>query len=236
MSLIETALVPADQYPDLTNTVLPFVLVLDTSSSMTDVEAALNEVATTISRELAAVPRIAEVVELSIITFSDQPGEHLPMGPPDLSEDIAPIRCGGSTNYTAAFELLDQLLADEIARFTAEGLEVHRPTVFFLTDGQPNTGGDWRQALAQLEARSDRPNLFAFGYGNTDPTVLQEVANVAAFQFGQGRPDRTTLIEFADKIVGTIIGSATTGQLDPNLAVPAGATVLAPVQIDIVNK
>lgn len=235
MSLIETALVPADQHEGPTNTRLPFVLVLDISSSMTDVEADLNEVATVISLELAAVPRIAQAVELAIVTFSDNAFEHLPMGPPDLSQHVAPIRCGGSTNYTAAFELLDQLLAGEIGRFTAEGVKAHRPTVFFLTDGQPNTGGDWQQALAQLQARSYRPNLFAFGYGTTDPTVLQQVANVAGFQFGQGRPDRTTLIEFADKIVGTIIGSATTGELDPNLAIPKGATVLPPIQIDTVN-
>jgi uncharacterized protein YegL len=61
--------------------------------------------------------------------------------------------------------------------------QVHRPAVFFLSDGQPTDPATWPAAHAALTdpAWSARPNLIAFGVGDADPATIARIGTFRAF-------------------------------------------------------
>ena len=63
---------------------------------------------------------------------------------------------------------------------------MHRPAVFFLSDGQPTEKeAKWQEGLAELKdpAFNERPNILAFGVGDADPKVIQQLATSPAHAF-----------------------------------------------------
>ena len=59
-----------------------------------------------------------------------------------------------------------------MARLKADGYQVHRPSVFFLTDGQPTekeeTSGQIALEALGHGAFKERPNVLAFGVGEAE--------------------------------------------------------------------
>ena len=134
--------------------VLPMYFVGDESHSMAgDPIAAVNQGLIDLRDEVAKHPLIGKKVRFGIITFADTAETRLQLS--ELSEDLvlpslAPR--GRGTSYASALEAVRQTIPADVALLKASGYQVHRPSVFFLSDGQPTDKADrWRARLDELK-------------------------------------------------------------------------------------
>jgi von Willebrand factor type A domain len=134
--------------------VLPMYFVGDESHSMAgDPIAAVNQGLIDLRDEVAKHPLIGKKVRFGIITFADTAETRLQLS--ELSEDLvlptlAPR--GRGTSYASALEALRQTIPADVALLKGSGYQVHRPSVFFLSDGQPTDKAEkWRARLEELK-------------------------------------------------------------------------------------
>ena len=172
--------------PDNRGHLLPVYVLADESFSMNANAAELNAGLISLYEALRSEPMIAAKVRLSVLGFSNNVAVRMALA--DLrAETRLPqlqIRNGG-TSYRVAFEdLLGRIPAD-IRTLKASGYMVHRPAVFFLSDGQP-TDGEWGTAHSRLTDRSVTPagpNIIACGIGQVKPETIIQVATQHDFAF-----------------------------------------------------
>ncbi|MBV8940593.1 MAG: hypothetical protein JO240_02560, partial [Solirubrobacterales bacterium] len=130
---------------------------------------AVNQGLVDLRDEVAKHPLIGKKVRFGIITFADSAETRLELS--ELSEDlILPTLStrGRGTSYASAFEALRHTIPADVALLKVSGFQVHRPTVFFLSDGQPTERqAKWHDRLMALKDQDfkERPNLLAFGVG-----------------------------------------------------------------------
>ena len=170
----------------------------DESHSMAgDPIAAVNQGLIDLRDEVAKHPLIGKKVRFGIITFADTAQTRLELS--ELSEDLvlptlAPR--GRGTSYASALEALRQTIPADVALLKGSGYQVHRPSVFFLSDGQPTEKADkWRKrASSELKDPGfrERPNILAFGVGDADPEVIRAARQLSAVRVhdDHGRVDR----------------------------------------------
>jgi uncharacterized protein YegL len=195
--------------------VLPIYFVGDESHSMSGAPiAAVNQGLIDLRDEVAKHPLLGKKVRFGIITFADTAQTRLELS--ELSEDLmlptlAPR--GRGTSYAAALEALRQAIPADIALLKSSGYQVHRPTVFFLSDGQPTEKEDrWRAALDELTDRSfkERPNILAFGVGDAEARVIQRLASSPRYGFmmTDGVSTAGAIAEFAASMLNSMVSSA----------------------------
>jgi uncharacterized protein YegL len=195
--------------------VLPIYFVGDESHSMAgDPIAAVNHGLVDLRDEVAKHPLIGKKVRFGIITFADTAQTRLELS--ELTEDlILPTLAprGRGTNYSSALEALRQTIPGDVALLKGSGYQVHRPSVFFLSDGQPTEKEDgWRSRLKELKDPGfrERPNILAFGVGDADAKVIQQVATVPryAFMMTEGSSTAGAISEFAASMLNSMVSSA----------------------------
>ena len=191
--------------------VLPFYLVCDESGSMRGVPLrAINASLPDIHSEVASNPVVADKTRFCIIGFSGSARIVLPLS--DLSGvtdmPVLGYRPGG-TNYSAAFRMLFDAIEDDVRKLKADGHQVYRPAVFFLSDGRPNDK-NWQSAYERITDTNWplRPNILAFGFGKASPAILQRIATVQAFIAEPGMGPAAALREFAGSLIRSIVNSA----------------------------
>jgi uncharacterized protein YegL len=195
--------------------VLPIYFVGDESHSMAgDPIAAVNRGLIDLRDEVAKHPLIGKKVRFGIITFADTAQTRLELS--ELSEDlILPTLAprGRGTSYASALEALRQTIPADVALLKGTGYQVHRPSVFFLSDGQPTEKEDkWRARLDELKDAGfkERPNILAFGVGDADARVIQQLATVPryAFMMTEGSSTAGAISEFAASMLNSMVSSA----------------------------
>ena len=195
--------------------VLPIYFVGDESHSMRgDPVAAVNHGLVELRDEVAKHPLIGKKVRFGIITFADTAETRLELS--ELSEDLVlPTLStrGRGTSYASAFEALRHAIPADIALLKVSGFQVHRPVVFFLSDGQPTEReSKWHERLSELKdpAFKERPNILAFGVGDADPKVIQQLAssNMHAFMMREGVSTAGAIAEFAASMLNSMVSSA----------------------------
>jgi hypothetical protein len=164
---------------------LPFYVVVDVSWSMEtgDRLKAANGIMLNLIDALQQNPIISDKVRFSLIDFADDATVQMPMC--DLLEEgleVPVLQARGGTSYVGAFRLLRQQIERDVNQLKAEEFNVHRPVVFFLTDGEPTDDDSlWHSTFAQL-TEFDKgsgsgfgmyPNIIPFGVGEAPPKVLQ---------------------------------------------------------------
>ena len=195
--------------------VLPIYFVGDESHSMRgDPVAAVNHGLVELRDEVAKHPLIGKKVRFGIITFADTAETRLELS--ELSENLVlPTLStrGRGTSYSSAFEALRHAIPADIALLKVSGFQVHRPVVFFLSDGQPTEReSKWQERLSELKdpAFKERPNILAFGVGDADPKVIQQLAssNMHAFMMREGVSTAGAIAEFAASMLNSMVSSA----------------------------
>ena len=195
--------------------VLPIYFVGDESHSMAgDPIAAVNQGLIGLRDEVAKHPLIGKKVRFGIITFADSAQTRLELS--ELTEElIMPVLAprGRGTSYAAALEALKQALPGDIALLKQSGYQVHRPAVFFLSDGLPTEkAGTWQERLEELNDPGfrERPNILAFGVGDADAKVIQQVASAPryAFMMRDGSSTAGAISEFATSMLNSMVSSA----------------------------
>ncbi|MGO8906940.1 MAG: VWA domain-containing protein [Solirubrobacteraceae bacterium] len=195
--------------------VLPIYFVGDESHSMSgDPIGAVNQGLADLRDEVAKHPLIGKKVRFGIVTFAHSAEIRLELS--ELTEDLAlPTLSprGRGTSYASAFALLRQTIPGDIAALKGSGFQVHRPVVFFLSDGQPTERDKkWRSALSELgdDGFRERPNILAFGVGEADPEVIRQIASSPryAFMMRDGASTAGAISEFATSMLNSMVASA----------------------------
>ena len=195
--------------------VLPMYFVGDESHSMAgDPIAAVNQGLIDLRDEVAKHPLIGKKVRFGIITFAESAQTRLELS--ELSEDIvlptlAPR--GRGTSYASALEALRQTIPADVALLKSNGYQVHRPSVFFLSDGLPTEKAEkWQARLTDLKDPSfrERPNILAFGVGDADPEVIGQLASSPRYGFmmASGASTAGAIAEFAASMLNSMVASA----------------------------
>jgi uncharacterized protein YegL len=195
--------------------VLPMYFVGDESHSMAGAPIeAVNQGLLDLRDEVAKHPLIGKKVRFGIVTFADTAQTRLELS--ELSEELilpslAPR--GRGTSYASAFEALRNTIPADVALLKSSGYQVHRPSVFFLSDGLPTDREErWRARLEELKdpAFRERPNILAFGVGDADPKVIQQLASSPryAFMMLDGVSTAGAISEFAASMLNSMVSSA----------------------------
>jgi uncharacterized protein YegL len=159
--------------------VLPFYIVCDEGSSMTDdAIASVNAGIGELFRAIRGDPIIDAKARVSVITFSGFAGVVLPLTQlSDIFQIPGCVRSEKSSNYASVFQLLKSQIETDVVLFRNEGFVVRRPFVLFMSVGKPGPE-DWRDSLKQLTDINFRfrPNIVTFGMPGADPSVIAEVS------------------------------------------------------------
>ncbi|MEU3681482.1 VWA domain-containing protein [Streptomyces sp. NPDC030592] len=189
---------------------LPFYMVCDESGSMAGGGVdAINAALPDLHQEISTNPSVADKTRFALIGFSTQASVLQPLA--DLSEltQLPSLSAGGVTSFGAAFRLLKDTIEKDVAALKADGHDVYRPVVFFLSDGIPTDEG-WRTELKELNAFRYAPKIIAFGISDADAATITEVANFKAFlQQNDSISPAVALREFASSLTRSIVSSAT---------------------------
>jgi uncharacterized protein YegL len=216
---VASAAVPATPgpaaVPQVVGQVLPIYFVGDESHSMAgDPIQAVNRGLADLRDEVAKHPLIGKKVRFGIITFAHSAETRLELS--ELTEDLLlPTLSprGRGTSYASAFDALHQTIPGDIALLKSGGYQVHRPAVFFLTDGQPtDREKKWQARLSELKSDGfrERPNIMAFGVGDADPAVIRQIASAPryAFMMVDGASTAGAISEFATSMLNSMVASA----------------------------
>ncbi|WP_327677932.1 vWA domain-containing protein [Kitasatospora sp. NBC_00458] len=187
--------------------ILPFYAVCDESGSMSADIDTLNKALFNLHQEISTNPTIADKTRFGLIGFSTDANELQPLV--DLSDldELPALEASGLTSFGNAFSLLQQAIERDVQQLKADGHDVYRPVVFFLSDGVP-TDSDWEQPYQELLSAAFRPHIIAFGIGQADRTVIAQVATFKAFMQEEGTADpAVALREFAASLTRSIVRS-----------------------------
>jgi uncharacterized protein YegL len=224
---------------------LPFYLVVDVSYSMSgDKLDAANRIMPQIIDALAQNPILSDKVRFGLIDFSDDAQVRLPLCDllePSLTLPTLDVR--GATSYGAAFTLLRSEIDSNVAQLKADQYVVHRPTVWFISDGEPTDDETtWRRAFSNLVGSRIYPNLIPCGVDTADMHVMGSLIHpssgnkpMASYMMQAGFDPAKAITAMAEILISSMIASGyslTSGQSGtvlPNKAnLPAGITQYDP--------
>jgi uncharacterized protein YegL len=220
--------------PDIRGVLLPVYFLADESRSMTNYVGELNDGLASLHEALLEQPMAAAKVRISVIGFSTGTTERLHLADLRDVRELPKVEALEWTNYEAAFEHLLHCIPRDVAELKAQRYQVHRPAVFFLSDGQPNRGGDWKAARARLLDRSitpAAPNIIACGIGaEISAAAMLEVATRPDFAFVsiKGSDVGASIARFFTALTSSVVASArAVGTAAPELVVqrPEGFTM-----------
>ena len=192
-----------------TGTILPVYFVADESASMGPHIGELNRGLLDLQDALQRDPHAASKVRFSVISFSNDAFTHLEPADLRLAPRLPELTAQGGTSYCAAFEELIYRISVDIPRLKGHGFRVHRPVVFFLTDGAPTDRQDWRAVRTRLRSQPAAPNIMAFGVGDADAAVVGEIATEPNFALVADRRMDTgaAVTEFLTSLTQSVISS-----------------------------
>lgn len=171
--------------PDNRGHLLPVYVLADESYSMKPYAGQLNSGMLSLCEALRSEPMVAAKVRLSVLGFSDNVVVRMARADMRSAENLPRLQIRGATNYHAAFSDLLKRIPQDIYALKSEGYQVHRPAVFFLSDGQPDRSS-WQKPYGKLTDRTQTgsaPNIIACGIGDIEAKTIMQVATQPDFAF-----------------------------------------------------
>jgi uncharacterized protein YegL len=208
--------------------------VADESGSMGHHIGELNEGLASLHDALQRESFAAAKVRFSVIGFSDTAFTYLEPADLRLLAGMPPLSARGWTSYASAFDQLAYRISVDVPGLKAQGYTVHRPAVFFLTDGLPTGKEDWRSARSHLLAQPAAPNILAFGIGDADAGTVAELATKPHYAFvaARGVDTGAAISEFITSLTQSVISSGQAlagGSAQLQFEKPAGFTLAVDV-------
>lgn len=205
----------------------PFLIIQDTSPSMLrgDEETCPLRIAERIVPNLARIgrefPTVDQSTRVGLIEFNTDAHVLLPIGASgllsQLEERDVKFTADGSTHYGAAFRAarteLEQLPGRLQRHERLSGLKVgiHRPVVFFITDGNPNDDDEERdEQWHRLTDPAFRfaPHFSTCGVGDVAPDKIAKYRNRRGSVLIARDPKdvAASIVDLVELMNGTIIG------------------------------
>ncbi len=163
--------------------VLPVYLLIDVSYSAAGYLDQLRQGLVESSERISMEPVIADMVRMSVITFSDTAELACPLTPLSGIPSLQAFSPRGGTSYSEAFKLAAVRVVDDVRKLKEERRGVRRPIVMFVTDGEPtDDSATYMQALAGLKRLP--VTIISVGLGSSvDAQILSEVASAPGLAF-----------------------------------------------------
>lgn len=203
---------------------LPVYMVADESYSMSNYIGNLNDGLTQLHSALMGEPMAAAKVRFTILGFSNDVQLRLAMADLRHEDKLPQLMARTQTAYGKVFEDLRARIPADVASLKGQGYTVHRPAVFFLSDGQPTDGDGWRKTRDQLVDRNvttAAPNIIACGIGDVHPQTMLDVATQPDYAFvSTGSDLGAEIAKFCAALTKSIVKSGrTVGSAQPELVV-----------------
>lgn len=184
--------------------ILPFYIVCDESASMANNGGidAINVGLPELHAAIAGDPLVCDKSRICLIAFSDTAEVLVPLARAADIDQMPAMAEKGATCYGEAFRMLKALIPQDIANLRADGYQVFRPAVFFITGGEP-TDSDWRDSHRELTDRASNlfaPNFIAFGVDGANVETIKQLATTAAFMREQGVTPDGALMEMISSL------------------------------------
>jgi uncharacterized protein YegL len=184
---------------------LPCYVACDVSLSMADHFDELNTGLREFRGAVHADASVADRILCSVVGFAETPHVVQPLFPmDDLAALPSPRACAG-TNFGPVFTFLRSAIDQDVRSLERHRLRVHRPLVFFLTDGRPTDPVTWPSAFASLTdpAWARRPRVAAFGVGDVDQDALGRIGTFRTYLGRDGVRMGTALIASVMHVLST---------------------------------
>jgi uncharacterized protein YegL len=204
---------------------LPFYLVADVSVSMSGPRLdAVNQIMPAVVDALAETPILADKVRFALLDFGSDAQVRLPLCDPlDEHVTLPALSVRGATSYAAAFRLLRAEIESSVSQLKADGFAVHRPAVFFLSDGEPTDPElEWRNAFREL-TEYDRgsgqgfamyPNFVPCGVAQANPKIMQRLIHpvtgdkpMQMYLMDQGQDVPKAITQIAEILISSMVKS-----------------------------
>lgn len=197
---------------------LPFYLVVDVSASMSGPRLdAVNQIMPAVVDALAETPILADKVRFGLLDFGTDAQVRLPLCDP-LDDDVTlpMLSVRGLTSFAEAFRLLRAEIESNVNQLKADGFLVHRPAVFFLSDGEPTDPvDDWQNAFRELtEGFPMYPNLVPCGVAQANPKTMQQLIHPAEgpkrmqmYLMDRGEDAAKAITQIAEILISSMIKS-----------------------------
>jgi uncharacterized protein YegL len=118
-----------------------------------------------LSSNLMGDPSAIESAYLSVITFSDEATQVVPLT--EIAQFVPPdLQAGGTTHLGAAIKLLMDCIEREVNKSTAQVKGDWKPLIFIMSDGDPSD--DHRAFANELKTRR-YANIIALACGDAAP-------------------------------------------------------------------
>lgn len=153
----------------------PCLLLLDTSGSMSGQPIQeLNHALQLFKNELIADSMTAKRVEIALLTF----------GPVELVTEFVSaanffpptLHAKGDTPLGKALEVGLELLKNRKQRLRDNGVDLYRPWIFLITDGEPTD--EWRSMIDKIKAGEEHKSFlfFALAVNQAKLDVLRQIS------------------------------------------------------------
>ncbi|GAB3981443.1 hypothetical protein V1634_06300 [Plantactinospora veratri] len=198
--------------PDVRGQLLPIYVLADESASMRHLIGELNAGLVSLHQALLAEPMAAAKVRFTVIGFSDTAVLRMHLADLRRVDAMPPLTSRNATSFGAAFQALLQQIPADVRQLKSQQYAVHRPAVFFLSDGQPSDGGNWRRFHQQLVDRNQTlgaPNIIACGIGDAEARTILEVATRPEYAFVsiQGSDIGQAIAKFCAALTKSVVES-----------------------------
>jgi len=203
---------------------LPVYLVLDVSSSMSGEPIdQVNQGIQLLYNELLNNPQAVETVWVSVITFSKEARQIVPLT--ELTNFTPPqLVTAYGTFLGAALRLLGQALDREIVPNQPGQKGDYKPLVFLMTDGHP--ADEWRAEAQALKNRTRHKlaNIIALGCGpyvNRD--VLKQITETVLLMQDVTVENMRAFFQWVSasvQVASVSVGGAGVGEAQANLPPP----------------
>jgi len=206
---------------------LPFYLVVDVSWSMTEGDrlSSANQITRSVMDALSTAPILSDKVRFAVIDFSGDAQVRLPMCDLLANGVVIPelVARRTGTSYAAAFRLLRSEIEANVKQLRADGYVVHRPAVFFLSDGAPTDPDGVREeefaALTRYDQETKQgfamfPNFVPCGVAEADPTILHRLIHPATgnkqmrmYLMDEGQDPGKAIEKIANVLISSMLSS-----------------------------
>ncbi|MGW4364417.1 vWA domain-containing protein [Nocardia takedensis] len=198
--------------------VFPVYVLVDVSYSMLGSPiSAANDIVPSLVDACKEYTTLADTLRFSLITFSDTAKTLVPMGAYDQIQ-IPQLSVEGATSYGEGFREVRRNIDNDVAQLKADGYVVMRPSVFFITDGEPTDSPSARlDAWQELVDKNRRthPNVVTFGVGEAvaEDTLKEFVSHKGkAFKTKQGVDAAQALRSIIEMLVMSVVASSNAAQ------------------------
>jgi uncharacterized protein YegL len=176
--------------------VLPCYVVCDISLSMTDHLDELNAGLREFRGAVHADASVAGKVRCCLVGFAETPRVLQPLYSLTTLPVLTKLDPCAGTNFGPAFAFLREAIDRDVRSLKEDRARVHRPIVFFLSDGLPTDPVTWPSAYATLTdpAWTARPDVIAYGVGAADRDTLVRIGTSQTFLSRDGVRMSTALI------------------------------------------